>query len=426
MKREDHELLSRTGPGTAMGNLLRRYWMPALLSRELEMDGAPLRVRLLGEDLIAFRDSENRVGLLEEHCAHRGASLYFGKNGESGLRCWYHGWKYDIDGNCLDQPNEPPAARFCDRVKQPAYPCVEKNGVIWTYMGPADLKPAFPELEWTLVPEGHYYASKRLQDCHWQQGMEGDLDSSHLNFLHGQETINASPSHGRFPSGKWMADDPNPKIEIEHTAGGIIQAARRAAGDKDYYWRIGEWLAPVFTMIPGFPGDAPFGGHAWVPMDDDKTWCFAFSWHPVRAFTETEKKNQQSGWGMHSLMRPDSFIAAHNKSNGYAPADFPPVKQPWQRIKIFQDQDTAITESIGARYDRTKETLGSTDALIIQTRRRLMAAARDLEEGREPIISARDYRLRPYSCVLPRDTPSWVKAVEETLDARPETYKISA
>jgi len=425
MRPEEHELLARTGAGTPMGGLLRRYWMPAVLSRELEADGAPLRVRLLGEDLIAFRDSKGRVGLLGEHCAHRGASLYFAKNGGEGLSCWYHGWKYDIHGNCLDQPNEPPQTQFCHKVKQTAYPCVEKNGVVWTYMGPLERKPDFPELEWTLVPETHVYASKRLQDCHWLQGMEGDLDSSHLNFLHGQETISASPSHGKFESGKWMAADPNPKIEIVQMPGGILQGARRAADAENYYWRIGEWFLPCFTTIPGFPGDAPFGGHAWVPMDDEKTWCFAFSWHPTRPLKESELKGMLTGWGMHSKLIPGTFLAAHNKSNGYAPPEAPATKQPWQRVKIFQDQDTAITESIGARYDRSRESLGNTDALIMQMRRRLMATARALQEGVEPAIAGRDYRMRPYSCLLPRDTQSWADAVAETLDARPETYKMS-
>ena len=417
--------LARTGPGTPMGALLRRYWTPAVLSRELEADGAPVRVRLLGEDLIAFRDSQGRPGLLGEHCAHRGASLYFAKNGESGLRCWYHGWKYDIAGNCVDMPNEPPQTRFCDQVKHTAYPCIDRNGVIWTYMGPPARQPALPELEWNLVPESHVYASKRLQDCHWLQGMEGDLDSSHLNFLHGRETISASPSHGKYESGKWMADDPNPKIEIVQTQGGILQGARRDADEKHYYWRIGEWFLPFFTTIPGFPGDAPFGGHAWVPSDDDKTWCFAFSWHPVRPLTEAELKRMLTGWGMHSLLMPGTSLAAHNKSNGYAPDDAAPARQPWERIKIFQDQDTAITESIGARYDRTLECLGSTDALILQTRRRLMAAARALQDGQEPVVNARDYRLRPLSCVLPRETRSWSEAVADALDARPETYRLS-
>lgn len=424
MKREEQELLARTGPGTSMGALLRRYWLPACLARELEAGGAPLRVRLLSEDLIAFRSPEGTVGLFEENCAHRGASLYFGRNEPGGLRCWYHGWKYSHDGQCLDQPNEPPSSRVCEKIRQRAYPCIEKNGVVWSYLGPHEEMPEFPALEWTAVPEGNYYASKRFQECNWLTGMEGDLDSSHLNFLHGTETIKASPSHGPFPSGQWMADDPYPKFEIAPRTGGFIHGARRNADDGNHYWRIGTWLLPCFTMIPGFPGDRPMGGHAWVPRDDETTWCFAFSWHPLRALKDTELKQIANGWGMHSLLTPGGFVPLHNKSNGYAPPDAPGA-QPWERIKIFQDQDVAITESISGNFDRTNENLGSTDVVVLTARRRLMAEARALAEGRKPKISAEDYRIRPISCLLPRGASDWAGAVAEAIDARPETYRPS-
>lgn len=425
MKREEQELIARTGPETPMGALLRRYWMPAVLSRELEAGGAPVRVRLLAEDLVAFRTPEGEIGLFAENCAHRGASLSFAKNEPGGLRCWYHGWKYDLGGRCIDQPNEPPQTRFDDRVRQRAYPCIEKNGVVWSYLGPREGTPPFPALEWTLVPEGHYHASKRLQECHWLTGMEGDLDSSHLNFLHGQETIAASPSHGRFESGKWMAEDAHPKFEVAARPGGFVHGARREADAAHRYWRIGVWLLPCFTMIPGFPGDLPLGGHAWVPRDDETTWCFAFSWHPLRPLKDSERAQIATGWGMHSLLSPGGFIPAHNKSNGYAPEGAPKDAQPWARIKIFQDQDVAITESIGGHFDRTDETLGSTDVVIAQMRRRLMAEARALAAGEPPKIAAADYRVRPLSCLLPRETNAWAEAVAEAMDARPETYRPS-
>ena len=177
-------------------------------------------------------------------------------------------------------------------------------------------------------------------------------------------------------------------------------------------------------MIPGFPGDLPMGGHAWVPRDDETTWCFAFSWHPRRALNENELKQIGTGWGMHSLMAPGSFVPAHNKSNGYAPEGTPGA-QNWDRIKIFQDQDVAITESVGGAFDRTNENLGSTDVVVITARRRLMAEARALAEGKAPKIGAEDYRVRPISCRLPSDAPSWADAVAEAMDARPETYRPS-
>src|SRR5579885_1952307 len=174
LSQEENELITRVGPGTPMGAALRRYWLPALLVEELPApDCPPVRVRLLGEDLVAFRDSMGQLGLLGAHCPHRGASLFFGRNEECGLRCVYHGWKFDVAGACVDMPSEPEESTFKERVRATAYPCVERGGVVWTYMGPPALQPPLPELEWALLPEPQRYASKRLQECNWLQAMEG-------------------------------------------------------------------------------------------------------------------------------------------------------------------------------------------------------------------------------------------------------------
>ena len=275
------------------------------------------------------------------------------------------------------------------------------------------------------MPESHVYVSKRYQDCHWLQGMEGDIDLSHLGFLHGMETMRKATEHDMTVSRDWLARSTYPKLEVVQRPGGLLQGARRDADDANYYWRIGAWMMPCFTMLPGFPGDAPLGGHAWVPVDDTKVWAFGVSWHPKRPLTEEELRFFHDGTptGIHSTMEPDSFVAKRNKSNGYADPDAPPTKQPWQRITIFQDQDTAITESIGWNFDRSKECLGSTDVVIVNMRRRLMAAARELEQGKDPQTDARAYRVRGISCVLPRDTRSWADAVAEWIDPRPETFR---
>jgi phenylpropionate dioxygenase-like ring-hydroxylating dioxygenase large terminal subunit len=421
MRPADHALLAATTRGTPMGTLLRRYWVAALLSRELAADGAPVRVRLLGEDLVAFRDSSGRVGLLREHCAHRGASLYYARNGESGLRCWYHGWKYDVEGNCLDQPNE--ANPFESRVKQPAYPCVERAGVVWAYMGPPEKKPELPDLEWMLVPESHVHVSKRLQLCHWTQGMEGDLDSSHIPFLHSGSLPSVASDPAAKEAVQWRSQDTRPHFDVTDTPAGIMQATRRNARPDSYYWRIGHWFFPGFTMLPAFSGDVPLTGHAWVPIDDGRCWVFSFSWHPKRPLREDELARMRTGSNIYPPLIPGTFVPLCNRDNEYAGPDAPPAPQPWMRITDLQAQDMAMTEGMGPLYDRTQENLGGSDFVIVHTRRRLIEAAQGLDEGREPPgMRASDYRYRGISLLLPREVTNWQDAIKEYMDPRPETF----
>jgi phthalate 4,5-dioxygenase len=185
LRKEQNELLTQTAPGTQMGQLFRSYWLPALMAEELpENDCPPVRVKLLSERLLAFRDSEGRYGLIDEFCAHRGVSLWFGRNEEAGLRCPYHGWKYDVTGQCVDVPSEPAESGFCKKVKLTSYPLVKCGAVLWAYMGPPDKKPPLPEWEFAMVPAEQTFVSKRLQECNWLQAMEGGIDSSHVSFLH--------------------------------------------------------------------------------------------------------------------------------------------------------------------------------------------------------------------------------------------------
>src|SRR5579859_8197660 len=185
LSRDENELITRVGPGTPMGSLMREYWLPAMLSSELPApDSDPVRVMLLGERLIAFRESGGKVGLLANHCPHRGASLFFGRNEEAGLRCVYHGWKFDVDGNCVDMPNEPPESNFKHKIKTTAYPCLERGGIIWTCMGPPELQPGAPEYGFCLVPESQRFATRHAQECNWLQALEGGHDTAHVPFLH--------------------------------------------------------------------------------------------------------------------------------------------------------------------------------------------------------------------------------------------------
>ncbi|HEY7062811.1 MAG TPA: Rieske 2Fe-2S domain-containing protein [Chloroflexota bacterium] len=431
MRRADHERLARTGPGTPMGNLLRRYWVPALLSEEVrEPDGAPVRVRLLGERLVAFRGADGQVGLLGEHCAHRGASLYFGRNAGCGLRCAYHGWKYDLAGNCLEMPNEAPSSRFKAKIHQTAYPCVEQAGVVWAYLGPAECQGSLPELEYLLVPDSHVYVSKRLQECHWTQGMDGDLDSSHVPFLHGSLLHGHEATNGADGE-SWEAHvsgDNAPKIEARETAYGLLLGARRGAGPGYHYWGINQWLMPWYTMIPPWTGDGPIAGHAWVPIDDAHCWAYAFTWHPTRPLTTAERAEMLTRPdGMYSELMPGTYRPRRGRETDYADPAWPPEAYRMQRIRYFQDQDVAITESMGARYDRTQEHLGPADRIIIQVRKRLLGAARALQKGTAPPGPApADYRVRQLSIRLPRTVADWQEAVAPHLAAYPETFIASA
>src|SRR4051812_19977081 len=182
----DNDVLCRVGPGTPVGNMMREYWIPALMSSELDSpDGPPQRLRLLGEDLIAFRATSGEVGLIQNACPHRGASLFFGRNEEEGLRCVYHGWKFDVSGACTDMPSEPAESNFRSKVKAKAYPCLERNGMVWTYMGSRETPPPLPNFEYNSLPaEACYHPGFVFYDCNWVQSMEGDVDSSHIDYLH--------------------------------------------------------------------------------------------------------------------------------------------------------------------------------------------------------------------------------------------------
>ncbi|HWE74228.1 MAG TPA: Rieske 2Fe-2S domain-containing protein [Stellaceae bacterium] len=424
MKLEDHQLLAETSAGTAMGNLLRRYWFPAILSRELEAGGAPVRVRLLGEDLIAFRNTAGKVGLFGERCAHRGASLFFGRNADCKLRCWYHGWQYELDGTCTDQPNEPPQTQFKQHVRQKAYPSIERNGVVWTYMGPSETRPTLPDLEFLTVPDSHVYVSKRLQRCHWTQGMEGDLDSAHLSILH-SDLLKQRAANPHNRSAIWAMRELQPEIKTEAMPNGLLLAAKRAAEADTYYWRVNQWFMPCFTNWP-IPGDNPQAGHAWVPIDDTQCWVFTFSWHPARPLREDELALMRGGSDIHEPVDPKTFEPLHNKSNDYAGPNTNKPCQPWMGVTALQAQDLAMTESMGPLYDRTQENLSASDLVVAQARRRLIVAARDLAKGVEPPgREAAAYRLRPLAMELPRDVSDWREAVAERMDARPETFRVS-
>jgi len=416
----DNRYLTRTGRGTPMGALLRRFWVPALLSAELPTpDGPPLRVRLLGEDLVAFRTNDGRVALLAANCPHRGASLFFGRNEDNGIRCVYHGWQFDAAGACTDMPNEPAESNFRHEVRATAYPCVERAGVIWTYLGPAGTAAALPDLEWALLPPGHLVVSKRLQECNYLQAMEGGIDPSHLSFLHSKKEAPPQPLESggiRFPP--YMALDRHPRFETLETPYGVLIAARRRAGDDGYYWRISQFLQPWYTIFPADPG-LPLGGHAWVPIDDEHCWTWSFSWQADRPLTAAELADMQSGLGIHAHVDPKTFRALANRDNDYRIDRADQRSGSYSGIRGIGEQDMATQESMGTTYDRSKEHLGVSDAAIIATRRQLLRLARALEQGVAPAAAGDGaaYRVRSAAVVLPRTTP-WRAGAAAALIAR--------
>ncbi|MBV8083583.1 MAG: Rieske 2Fe-2S domain-containing protein, partial [Chloroflexi bacterium] len=234
-----------------MGNLFRQYWLPAMLSRELpDPDSDPVRVRLLGENLISFRDTTGKVGLIQNHCPHRGASLFFGRNEEAGLRCVYHGWKFDVTGQCVDMPNEPAESNFKNKVRAVAYPTQERCGVVWAYMGPRATPPPLPDLEANMLPEGDWQVNATFRECNWLQGLEGDIDTSHLGFLHFGARDPEKTTKNTFDY--WTVKDRKPRYEVVDTDYGAMYGAYRPAHDNLNYWRLAQFLFPCFVMIPTF------------------------------------------------------------------------------------------------------------------------------------------------------------------------------
>ena len=367
LSKRDNELITHVGPQTPMGELLRRYWLPALLSRELpEPDCAPVRLKLLGEELVAYRATSGRVGVLDTYCPHRNANLFWGRNEQEGLRCVYHGWKFDADGACVDMPNEPARSQFKEKIKQLAYPAVDKGGFIWVYMGPPELQPEVPHFDWLDVPESHRNVHKRFQDCNWLQNLEGEVDSSHAPFLHGSVGPDGvQPYNGNA--------DLQPVFQTLETEFGVAIAARREAGPEEYYWRITPFMLPFYTIVPR-ARETNYIWTAAVPIDDLTMFGMTVIWspdHPVPTFPVVDVDA--------------NFRAKQSRANDYLIDRELQKTQSFTGIRGVRVQDMAVQEDQrGPLSDRSREHLGASDLGVIATRRMLLKQLKALHKGHEP------------------------------------------
>src|SRR3984957_5438641 len=421
LRKEQNDLLTRTSVGTPMGEMFRRYWIPALLAEELpENDCAPLRVKLLSERLLAFRDSEGRYGLIDEFCAHRGVSLWFGRNEECGLRCPYHGWKYDVTGQCIEIPSEPEESRFVKRIKLTSYPLIERGGILWTYMGPPEKQPPLPEWEFISVPRAQTITTKRFQETNWLQALEGGIDSSHVSFLH-RGDLNSDPMFRGAKGNQYNLNDMRPVFEVVESPGGLYIGARRNAENGNYYWRITQWVMPSFTMIPP-RGEHSVHGHFWIPIDDENCWAWSFDYHPTRALSDTEIKSVRDGKGIHVTYMPGSYVPAANKENDYL-MDRASQKagSTFSGIQGISMQDASLQESMGPIVDRSKENLVATDNGIIMARHRLLRAVKAFIEKdvTPPGVDPEHQKVRSAAVILPPDQP-FKEGAREALIARPQ------
>jgi phthalate 4,5-dioxygenase len=406
---EQNELVTRTGAGTPMGEVMRRYWIPAALAWELpEPDCAPIRVKLLGEKLVAFRDTEGRIGLVDEFCAHRRASLFLGRNEQGGLRCVYHGWKYDTKGTCLDMPNEPAETNFKHAVRLKTYPTAEIGGLIWAYMGPAEKLPPLPKFEWTQVPENYRHLSKMWQECNWLQALEGAIDNAHAGFLHRALSDKTTRPGLR---GYWE-NSQAPRLDVHLTDYGFMYTATRALPNRENYVRAYQYVMPFHQFFPSQIANSGSAeklkkptvrGHMFVPMDDEN--CMVYNWTYTfadQALTESDGEQL----GRHIGSAPEELTAdfrkLRNRDNDWLIDRQVQKTETYSGIEGITTQDHAIQESMGPIVDRSRERLGSTDKAIIAARKLLLEAAQTVRDGGNPPgIDTSYYSIRAVERVLP-------------------------
>ncbi|WAJ44317.1 Rieske 2Fe-2S domain-containing protein [Mycobacterium sp. Aquia_216] len=386
---EQNEFLTRVGAGTPMGEYFRRFWLPALLDRELPgPDCDPVRTRILGEDLVAFRDSAGKVGVLDAFCPHRRAAMYYGRNEEGGLRCVYHGQKFDTDGRCLDYPAAPPGSKLKDKAFIKSYPTYETGGLIWVYLGPRELMPPRPpELPFTNMPTEDLTRVRYLLECNWMQNLEGDLDLVHIPFLH-------STSADGYFTADGLGTDFHSQATIVETDFGLSSAVRTRKANGEYNWRVNQLILPTTMLIP-IPGGHKGETSMVLPIDDDH--CAVFLIFPVERMPMVPGPDgqlirldsvvpvEQSTFQFKDGVIIDIALPIFNKRNGYGLDR--QIQQATGGTGLPggpKTEDQVMVETMGFAVDRSQEHLDATDKPIIALRNRLMRAAADVQNGIEP------------------------------------------
>jgi phenylpropionate dioxygenase-like ring-hydroxylating dioxygenase large terminal subunit len=439
LSKEDNETLCQVGPGTTMGEMFRQYWLPALKSDELPaVDCPPVRIKLLGEELIAFRTTSGEVGLIQNACPHRGASLFFGRNEEEGLRCVYHGWKFDVAGACIDMPSEPAESNFKTKVHAKAYRTHERNGIVWAYLGTREEAPPLPELEANMYPEEETRITVLHRANNWMQGWEGEMDTVHAAFLHGGAARIDQTEPGSLVY--YEIKNRSGKFSVRDTEYGTAYSMYRPAEDDTYYHRIGHMLFPCFAMVPPGPLGAGPTFIAYVPMDDYHT----LEWNVFSRRRQIMPGNGDIIAGVRRTDGPDrdyipngtGWFDRYNLTQNFG-NDFM-IDRKSQRewlsytgIRGIRQQDMAMTESMGPIMDRSREHLGTTDALIIRTRRKMLACARALQENSvvpPGVDSPEVYHQRSGGIILPRSADWWesTRELRERFDVGSEMQAAEA
>ena len=343
----------------------------------------------------------------------------------AGFICSYHGWKFDVTGQCTDIPSEPEEVGFAGKVKMKSYPLIERGGILWTHMGSPETRPPLPEWEFATVPQAQTISTKRFQECNWLQALEGGIDSSHVSFLHRSE-LETDPMFKGARGNKYNLGDLRPVFEIVESPGGLYIGARRNAENGNYYWRITQWVMPNFTMIPP-RGNYAVHGHFWVPIDDENCWTWSFDYHPSRPLTDVELGAVRDGKGIHVRCIPGTYRPLANKDNDYL-MDRTAQKtgKSFSGVEGIAMQDASLQESMGPIVDRTKEHLVSTDSGIIMARQQLLRAVKALvDDGvTPPGVDPVHQKVRSASIILPPDQP-FKEGAREALIAHPAVAPVS-